>query len=277
MQPLGIFSWFGYKLPLEERLRMIATAGFTTTSIWFGDEEELVREKRTEEIPSMVIEKGLSLDNIHAPFWNSNFLWSESKDEKQVIRQEITEAILYCGRHGIPTTVMHVCCKEEPPPPNESGLDILGGLVKLAEEQNVVIALENLEYSGNRHLDYIFSRMRSPNLGFCYDSSHDNIAWEFRRKVLEKWGHLLATTHISDNLGKVDDHFMPGKGNIDWPEVMRNIPKSYHGALLLEVDNPEAKNGLTPEEFLITAYAQLTRLSDMLAEPQPPSFIVGKA
>jgi sugar phosphate isomerase/epimerase len=261
MRPLGIYSWFGYDIPFEKRLEMIAGAGFTVTGVWFGEEENLVRTGRSEDMPAMVAERSLALDNIHAPFWNANYLWSESEGERQVIRQDVTEAIMYCGRHHVSTTVMHVCSKENPPSPNKAGLALLQDLVKLAEDQGVIIALENLEYSCNLHLDYVFSSLQSPNLGFCYDSSHDNIAWIFRKKALEKWGHLLATTHISDNLGLIDDHFLPGKGNINWPEVMKQIPKSYRGSLSLEVDNPEAGKSLTPEDFLKTAYERLSTLA----------------
>lgn len=264
MRPLGIYSWFGYDIPFEKRLDMIAGAGFTVTSVWFGEEENLVRTGRTEDMPAMVGERGLALDNIHAPFWNANYLWSESEGERQIIQQELAEAIMYCSRHRIPTAVMHVCCKEHPPSPNKTGLAALRDLVKLAEDKGVNIALENLEYSGNLHLEYVFSNLQSPNLGFCYDSSHDNISWVFKKKAIEKWGHLLVTTHISDNLGLVDDHFLPGKGSIDWPETMREIPESYRGVLLLEVDNPAPDRWLTPEDFLKAAYHQAARLQKMI-------------
>jgi sugar phosphate isomerase/epimerase len=159
---------------------------------------------------------------------------------------------------------MHVCCKENPPSPNKAGLALLHDLVKLAEDQDVIIALENLEYSGNLHLEYVFSNLQSPNLGFCYDSSHDNIARVFKKQALEKWGRLLVTTHISDNLGLIDDHFLPGKGNINWPEVMRKIPDSYLGPLTLEVDNPETGKDLRPEDFLKAAYQQAVQLQKMI-------------
>ena len=37
--PLGIFSWFGFVLPFEERITLIKEAGFTATSIWWEDED----------------------------------------------------------------------------------------------------------------------------------------------------------------------------------------------------------------------------------------------
>ncbi len=31
---LGIFSWFSYQLPIQERLQLIKEAGFNTTALW---------------------------------------------------------------------------------------------------------------------------------------------------------------------------------------------------------------------------------------------------
>ncbi len=50
----GIFSWFGIELPLDERLRLIKKAGFDSTSVWLGEEEELVRDGKEHLIPELV-------------------------------------------------------------------------------------------------------------------------------------------------------------------------------------------------------------------------------
>jgi sugar phosphate isomerase/epimerase len=251
MLPLGIYAWFGYKLPLEKRLEMIADAGFTATCLWFGHEEELVKNGHSDRMPFMVRDAGLILDNIHAPFWHSNFLWAESKNEQSAIRQELANVLLFCGKHHVPIIVMHLSAGKTPPPPNRSGLQIIRDLVHQAEDLGVTIAMENAEDYGNHFLDFVFSNIQSPNLGFCYDSSNDFIAREFKGRALQKWGSLLVATHISDNKGINDDHLLPGRGTIDWQSVIHHFPKnSYKGALMLEVDGPDANKGLAADEFL---------------------------
>ena len=264
MLPLGIYAWFGFKLPLEKRLRLIADAGFTTTCVWFGHEEEMVQDGRADQIPALVRDTGLILENIHAPFWHSNYLWAESKNDQSTIRQELSNTLLFCGKYHIPIMVMHLTAGNTPHPPNQSGLQLIGDLIKQAEDLGVTIALENSEGYGNHYLEFVFSNIRSTKLGFCYDSSHDFIAKEFRRRALEKWGSLLVTTHLSDNNGIKDDHLLPGRGTIDWHSVMKSFPKSYKGTLMLEVDGPEANKGFTPKEFLSTAYQKACQLSKML-------------
>jgi sugar phosphate isomerase/epimerase len=264
MLPLGIFCWFVYDLPLEKRLKLIAEAGFSSTCLWFDKEEPMVRDGQADEMPGLVRQCGLTLDNIHAPFWKSNYLWSESTSEKSVIHEELSNALSYCGKHKIPNMVMHLSAGKTPPPPNQSGLQLIGDLVKQAEDLGVTIAMENAEDYGNHYLDFVFTNIQSPNLRFCYDSSHDAIANEFRGQALEKWGSLLAVTHFSDNHGVNDDHVLPGYGSIDWQRVMKQFPKgSYKGTIMLEVDGPEANKGFTVEGFLDTAYLKARELAEM--------------
>jgi sugar phosphate isomerase/epimerase len=265
MMQLGIFSWFGFDLPLKKRLELIAKAGFSATCIWFDNEEPMVKNGQADTMSGLVHECGLILDNIHAPFWKSNYLWSESKNEQSVIHDQLSKSLSFCGKHQIPNMVMHLSAGKTPPPPNQSGLQLIGDLVKQAEELGVTIAMENAEDNGNHYLDFVFTNIQSPNLRFCYDSSHDAIANEFRGQALGKWGSLLAVTHFSDNHGINDDHLLPGYGNIDWPRVMKQFPKSsYKGTIMLELDGLEANKGFTAESFLNSAYLKAQELAEMV-------------
>ena len=77
MRELGIFSWFGYELPLSERLDLIAAAGFESTCLWFGPEEKLVVSDQADQMPKLARQSGLRVDNIHVPQVGCNSLWSE--------------------------------------------------------------------------------------------------------------------------------------------------------------------------------------------------------
>jgi sugar phosphate isomerase/epimerase len=263
MLPLGIFSYYGFAIPHGKNAELMAKAGFNTTCIWLGDEDPMVHAGQADAIPGLMRQYGLSLDNIHASFWHSNYLWSLSKDEQSIIHKELLDGLFYCGRHQIPNMVMHISGGKTPPPPNQSGLQIIHELVKQAESLGVTIAVENIGHLDSQYLDFVFSNIQSPNLGFCFDSSHDNIADEFRGQALGKWGSRLVTTHFSDNHGVNDDHLLPGKGNIDWNKVMQQFPKNYKGTIMLEVDSPEANKGFTPESFLKTAYQKAQKLASM--------------
>jgi sugar phosphate isomerase/epimerase len=265
---LGIFAWFGFTLPLKKRLQMIKQVGFTTTCLWFGPEEQMFRDNRADEMPGLVRDMGLELDNIHVPFENSNLIWSESETSRSIIHKELTTALLFCGKHRIPQMVMHLTSGENPPPYTQNGQKLISSIVSQAEDTGVTIALENVQR--NDYLDFVFSNPQSPNLGFCYDSGHDFLSGQSRGSLLKKWGDRLTLTHFSDNLGITDDHLLPGKGSIDWEAIIAYFPKStYKGTLMLEVDGTDAVKGFKPEEFLQIGYQWLDQFKNNL-KPQLP-------
>lgn len=264
MFPLGINSWFGYSLPLEKCLEMIKKAGFDATCLWFGHEEKMVRDGRADQMPGLVRGMGLALDNIHAPYEHSNLLWSELPEENELIRQELITSLQFCSKHEIPIIVLHITKGAYPPPITKNGLRIIQDLVNQAEGLGITMALENTRHPA--YLEYIFSNIQSPNLGFCYDSSHDFLPEQSRGRELAKWGDLLVTTHLADNNGINDDHLLPGKGTIDWQAVERYFPNnSYKGVLMLEVDGSDSSKGFTPEEFLQNGYQWLRQFGKRLA------------
>lgn len=209
MLQLGMFSWFGYDFPLEKRLRLIKQAGFTTTCLWFGDEEPMFHDGHADQMVDLAQEQGLVIDNIHASYEHTNLLWSELPEEIEIFRCDLINSLWFCSKHEIPIVVLHITGGDHPPPITKSGLNIIKDLVSQAEGLGITMALEN-----TRRLDYldvVFSNIQSHNLGFCYDSSHDFIAGQSKGKILKKWAPLLVTTHLSDNKGTNDDHLLPGR------------------------------------------------------------------
>jgi len=263
-QPLGMYAWFGYPLPLDQRVRLIAQAGFSTTCLWFGDDEELVAGNMADKMPALAREAGLSVDNIHAPFADCNALWSESKESVATVINQYMTALVFCRKHNVPILVVHVSKGSCPPPPTESGLDALGELVTRPGELGVVLAIENTR--SPQHPAFVLTGIESRYVGLCYDSSHDFISGHSPCRLLKKWGDRLVTTHLSDNNGTNDDHYLPGDGRIDWDMVQDAFPTSqYSGALMLEVV-PQTIAGITPEHFAQTAYSRALDLHRKLGQ-----------
>jgi sugar phosphate isomerase/epimerase len=262
MHDIGVFAWFGYHLPLEERLGLIGGAGFDSTCLWLGREEKLVCRGNADRMPSLARDAGLKIDNVHASFEHCNFLWSESKEESEIIKREYKAALSFCSSHSIGKLVVHVARGSIPPPLSDAGLKIFEELVSYAEDCDLILALENTERTD--YLDFVFSNLESPHLGLCYDSSHDFLEGQSQGVFLKKWGHLLVTTHLSDNEGVSDDHMMPEDGQIDWATVAGAFPAtSYAGPLILEIYPDDADNRAA-EEFLSVAYERAVRLRKVL-------------
>lgn len=248
---IGIFSWFGYVMPMKERLELIKKAGFDGVTIWWEDETGY-NEGKKENFPKLVKENGLVFENIHAPFTNPNFLWSSFEFERQREINKYIEWIEDCARYDIPMMVMHVVEGSNHPEPNKYGIQSIREIVKRAEEFGVKIAVENTFAMSN--LPYIFNRIESKNLVMCYDSSHDMLH-ENSLDLLKAYGSRLGATHISDNDGLKDRHWLPGNGNIDWNKIGCSFPtKTYKGYITLEVYPTQEEMQMPPEDFLNKAY-----------------------
>ncbi len=264
MTDVGVYSYFGYSLPFDERLETIRQAGFRITSIGLGEEEELVRAGREDEMPGRARSKGLFVEYAHAPDDLCNKLWSDCGEERRETRRKYVSYVNFCEKHSIPTLVVHVSRSkgDQPAPPGVEGLQVLEYLVKHGEGSNVRIAVENTQKP--EYLDYLFSRISSPCFGLCYDTSHDFLYSPQPGLLLERWGHLLLATHISDNDGLADRHWLPKEGVVDWNKVKACFPlKTYAGSLNLEIF-PKAPESESPLGFLKRAHERITWVEDML-------------
>jgi sugar phosphate isomerase/epimerase len=233
----GFFSWFGYPLPIEDRLRLIREAGFDRVSIWLGDEETCVSEHRPADLCTAA-----------DPLVGRMASW-----------------IRFCGTQGVPVMVMHLTRGDDSPHPSAAGLARIEGLVEEAARSSVVIALENTRNTAA--IDGALSSIDSPHLGFCYDSSHDFLYAQHPTDILRRWGGRLAYTHLSDNDGTGDRHWIPGRGTIDWTRIKDALPKRHPLPLSLEVV-PVDPGSQSAESFLRESMERAAALVRMMSGGQ---------
>ena len=111
-------------------------------------------------------------------------------------------------------------------------------LVEFAKGSVVKLAIENLPRSclGNTSQEVleITSGFALDVVGICMDVNH--IFNERIDQFITSVGNKVITTHISDNDGIDEKHWLPMKGVIDWHNLLsalRNI--NYHGMFMYEV------------------------------------------
>jgi sugar phosphate isomerase/epimerase len=56
-------------------------------------------------------------------------------------------------------------------------------------------------------------------IGFCYDSSHDQIGGPNEFELLLELRERLVAVHLSDRVREFVDHVIPGEGFIDWSKL----------------------------------------------------------
>ncbi len=251
----GIFSWFGYVLPMAERFAMIRAAGFTSVMLWWGGEFDRDPGEYLTH-PALARSCGLEIENAHLPYLAANELWTGGAFERLLL-----DAIQHCAARGVPVLVAHVSEGASPPAPTQRGFDTLLRAAELCERLDVRLALENVRES--RHLDCALAHVDSEKVGFCYDIGHSRAVYGREHHLLKRYADRLMALHLHDNDGSGDQHRLPFDGDVDWESFARILPTTaYTGALTLEADQQDWQNPdrITPEAYLAEAFARACRL-----------------
>jgi len=256
---IGIYDCFGYGLgydvSFEERYKLIKNAGFECVMLWWSD--KFGRGDGYQKDVEYARNAGLSIDNIHAPVHEQNFLSLDNLDGESVL-QNYLQCVKDCFEYNIPTMVVHL--PDDQYPINDLGLKRLGIIIGEAEKYDIKIAFENLNNIQN--LAYVLNSFRSENVGFCYDCCH-HVNYAPNVDLIAQYGNRLMALHLHDNGGKHNQHQLPLDGNIDWTIIMKNIYLSgYKGATTLEPMNWDYE-ALTIQEFLDLAYQKAKIIDSM--------------
>lgn len=110
-------------------------------------------------------------------------------------------------------------------------------LLEEAEKNGVTVLSENLLWGATippASISALVEEVNSPYFGWCYDTGHAN-AKGLCAKTLLDVKHVPLSLHIHDNLGRRDDHSLPGDGTIDWKEFLDVLLEiGYKGDVVLE-------------------------------------------
>ena len=250
------FGWFGYVLPIKDRIGIIKQAGFDGVMLWWS---ETLGNPDYRSAPQFARDAGLYVENIHAPYFDTNYIWQDSLDGESVT-ELFLQIVDDCAEFAIPTMVLHLSNSNRPQP-NETGLDRVKRIVEKAERLGVNVAFENL--SRLELLEYVLDNIASARAGFCYDSGHHNCR-SADVDLLSRYGARLMALHLHDNDGIEDQHRLPFDGTIDWAATMSKIAQTgYTGAIALELENM-GYGELAPEAFMRLAYQRAKKLESLL-------------
>ena len=123
-----------------------------------------------DEVMQLYIDKGITVETLHAPFQGINAMWSEDDKEGEEMLLRLIDSVDKCAKYGIPTTIVHVSSGRPMPEISEKGIARYERLFDYAKEKGVKVALENLRYLEN--LAFLMERYDYPV--FCWDTEHKN-------------------------------------------------------------------------------------------------------
>ena len=249
---LGLFIWFGYRIPIPQRTRLIKESGFKTVLHWWDDSFIDLERYTKEEQSELIRKEGLTIEHAHLQFSHVNHLWLDTQDGQAVFDSYLLD-IDGLANYEIPVAVMHMTTGQNPPNISDIGMYRMRTLVERAEKCGVKIAIENV--SNSQMLNHVLDTIESPMLGLCYDSGHDYIWSPTPYIILEKYKDRLFAIHLHDNIGENDDHLAPGEGKVNWGIARAGIESSvYTGSFTLEIDTTKTLASRTPQEHLMLCY-----------------------
>lgn len=122
------------------------------------------------------------------------------------------------------------------------GRESLAAIIAKAERLGLCLYLENMfprfrTYSEPEQFREILAQF--PNLKLTLDTGHANIENPDGNKIhdfIRHFSHRIAHIHLSDNLGKRDDHLPIGEGTIDFDSVAKALKDcGYDDTITLEI------------------------------------------
>ena len=193
-------------------------------------------DERLLEIGRIFKDAGIEIHSVHAP--SSKSLTSSDSVLRARSVQKFSKLIRHLSMAGVGIMVHHGGSVEDD---NHQSLafsmilESLRHLVKVAEEYQVVLALENDSYqdgyprgfcSNSQTLLELLDSIDSPWLKACFDTGHAHIhegTQETIEDAVRNLGDRIVTMHMQDNDGFGDFHLQPGYGTINWDELVEAL------------------------------------------------------
>lgn len=237
---------------VEEQLTWAAEAGFvwleadmTPMGIGEGAVEKVRAYKQAAD------RAGLKIWSVHIPFGRS---WDPSEADPQKRREGLAKIInaMDIAREFGPYRMAVIHPSFEPIDDAQraakmkalkDSLDKLGPLFR--EKYGVRLALECLPRtclvnSSEEALEVLKNR---PEIVNCFDTNH--LLKEKPEEYAKAVGPLIKTIHVSDYDALNERHWIPGKGIIDWPAVVRALQEAgYDGPFMFEVTTTPWKDDM---------------------------------
>ena len=212
--------------------------------------------KLYRELPLELADAGLSFADAHLPYRGCCDLWVPIPERRPQLLARMKFMLQLIADYGIRTCTVHTGNRVYYPAytlaqHRDAARASLDELLPLAEKLDITLCLENLfkPLSDLKTIIELNEEFRSDHLGACFDSGHANVMergmnypdcvaisrWEafdmrieWAEDLLEKMLPYVVNCHLHDNCGAADAHDLPGRGTVDWQNVvakLRTAPK----------------------------------------------------
>jgi sugar phosphate isomerase/epimerase len=281
--PVGISTGCFYFMDFFDCIEPICRGGFSMIEVAssrahldYHDKHAMHKAFRTLQ------DWGVEAYSFHAPFREDIDVTALNSEDRAHARKEILAAAEAAALLGVRYFVFHPGPEKSYDPAPEERLrrmdnaaEIINEVCEYCRTLGVGIVLENmlphLFFGNMRDMLWIIGAVDSPIVGTCLDTGHAFLSGDISRILYKLSGHLQCL-HANDNQGKNDDHLPPGKGKIDWHQLLLELNEiDFQGAIILELMGDQRKS---PETVLAEARQSARFLRDIcrrLTLSSPPT------
>lgn len=259
MYNTSISTTFNYDIPIFEQIPLIKEAGFTHISLGMDySHSGLLEEERLKQLCVEIINAGLKVDTIHGfDLDQSDYLEVNEKVAKAANKLGAKTVVVHCSAFWFPDTQYedkYVTVSKR-----------IKDIEEIAKKNNVKFAFENVVPGLPTKLcEDMIEIGNSDYIGFCYDSSHDQIDGPRSMELLLRQSKKLIAVHLSDRIKEFVDHVVPGEGFINFDEMLPFLKQSgFEGPILMEVEMIHSKYK-NVKEFLKEVHNEAERIADYL-------------
>lgn len=230
---------------LKETFRAVKAAGIDYLEVGMPKFSKVDAAEITAQIArykACADEAGLKIWSIHIPYgWDYDISTPDP-----IIREQCKQYILFTlelakGLGKYEKAILHPSFEPIDPEKRIAHIaafrECLKKLGPIVEERyNARLAIEDLPRTclGNSAAEMLTLVDDIPSVDVCFDVNH--LLGEKSEYFAEKVGSRIKTVHISDYDEINERHWLPGKGVINWNEIIDKLVKSgFQGPFMFEV------------------------------------------
>lgn len=223
-----------------DNVKELEEAGFDTVDadlceggFFYGEEDKQNVCNRLQYIN----DSRLKLNGVHLPYGGSrNIAHLDDAIRKEAIAQHL-EMIKAADKYSPRCYIIHGSWEPVPDNEREEGLRRMTEALNYMQKQTKTpIAVESLPRTCllNTAAEMVKAAAMLDKPYFCLDVNH--FLQEKTETVIPKVAKWIITTHISDHDYENERHWLPGKGEIAWLNVIAELEKAgYQGVWNFEV------------------------------------------
>ena len=224
----GISTAVDYSVEMKTLLQLFSKYNFDFVSIGADSKHHFFPDKnKLTDLIKLAEDLNLVIDSAHIPFGKDYDLANPIENERAKAIDNVLRFLDYIADSNIKIGILHP--HHYLNIPREKALILAIDSIKeilCKQPKSIKIVMENLpDARGSWIADQLLNIFDADEIGFCYDSSHENMSGE-PFHILKNHYSRLITCHLSDNHGNSDEHLVPGDGNIDWGGISSYIDKA---------------------------------------------------